>query len=50
MQKLQIMAIFTDHPDYKTLSDLLQLSHTQIVTTCKPQYENHNKKSLAEFN
>jgi len=42
--KPQIMAIFTDHPDYKILSDLLLqqtvLAYTKIMITCKPK----NKK------
>jgi len=45
--KPPIMAIFTDHPDYKILSDLLlqqtALAYTKIMITCKPKkYKKEN--------
>lgn len=49
VEKPQIVAIFTDHPDYKTLSNLLQQSHSKIVFMCKPQWENNNNKIWAAF-
>lgn len=46
VEKPQIVAIFTDHPNYKTLSNLLQQSHTKIVQATMGKQQQQNMGSI----